>query len=300
MNHDIYSTEGLYRIVEKLDLSPVISKHVIYAPLIAAKAKAGHFVILRAREGGERIPVTLVDWNAANGTVTVIIQAIGKSTAEMNSFKQGDSFSDVAGPLGTPVEIKKYGTVLGVGGGVGIAELYPIARAFREAGNRVISVLGARSRELLILEAEMASISDKVIITTDDGSAGKKGLVTDAMQELYAAGEKIDAIFTIGPIIMMKFVGEASRPHGTPTFASLNPIMLDGTGMCGGCRVEVDGKARFACVDGPMFDAHRTNFDALMKRTAAYREHERQAFERHAEIHNCKIGLHSGRIDIEI
>jgi NAD(P)H-flavin reductase len=292
MKHDIYSTEGLYKIVEKQDLSPTISKHVIYAPLIAAKAKPGHFVILRSREGGERIPVTLVDWNPSNGTVTVIIQSIGKSTTEMNALKQGAFFSDVAGPLGTPVEIKKWGTVLGVGGGVGIAELYPIAKAYKEAGNKVISILGARNKDLLILEKEMEAISDKVIITTDDGSAGKKGLVTDAMKDLYAAGEKLDAIFTIGPIIMMKFVAEASRPHGTPTFASLNPVMLDGTGMCGGCRVEVGGKPKFACVDGPMFDAHLTNFDLLMKRTAAYREQERESLEIYAKDHNCRIGLH--------
>jgi NAD(P)H-flavin reductase len=292
MKHDIYSAEGLYRIVEKEELSPTISKHVIYAPLIAAKAKAGHFVILRAREGGERIPVTLVDWNPERGTVTVIIQAIGKSTSEMNAFKAGESFSDVAGPLGTPVEIKKYGTVLGVGGGVGIAELYPIARAFKEAGNKVISVLGARSKDLLILEKEMAGISEQVLVTTDDGSAGKKGLVTDAMKDLYAAGEKLDAVFTIGPIIMMKFVAETSRPHGMPTFASLNPIMLDGTGMCGGCRVEVGGKPRFACVDGPMFDAHQTNFDLLLKRAAAYRENEAESLARYARDHQCRIGLH--------
>jgi NAD(P)H-flavin reductase len=277
--------------VEKTEVSSTISRHVIYAPLIAAKARAGHFVILRARPGGERIPVTLVDWSPANGTITVIIQAIGKSTTEMNAFKQGDSFSDVAGPLGTPVEIKKYGTVLGVGGGVGIAELFPIARAFKEAGNSVVSILGARNKDLLILEKEMQSLG-RVIVTTDDGSAGKKGLVTDAMKEMYAAGEKIDAIFTIGPIIMMKFVGEASRPHGTPTFASLNPVMLDGTGMCGGCRVEVGGKAKFACVDGPMFDAHLTNFDVLMKRTAAYREQEKESLARYAKDHECRIGLH--------
>ena len=291
MKHDIYSTEGLYKIVEKTDLSPTISKHVIYAPLIAAKAKAGHFVILRSREGGERIPVTLVDWSPENGTVTVIIQAIGKSTAEMNTFRQGDSFSDVAGPLGTPVEIKNRGTVLGVGGGVGIAELFPIMRAFKEAGNKIISILGARNKDLLILEKEMAGLGE-VIVTTDDGSAGKKGLVTDAMKELYAAGRKPDAIYTIGPIVMMKFVGEASRPHGTPTFASLNPVMLDGTGMCGGCRVEVGGKPKFACVDGPMFDAHLTNFDLLMKRTAAYREQEKASLERYTQGHQCRIGLH--------
>lgn len=292
MKHDIYSTEGLYKIVEKQDLSPTISRHVVYAPLIAAKAKPGHFVILRTKEGGERIPVTLVDWSAEDGTVTVIIQSIGKSTTEMNALKQGDSFSDVAGPLGTPVEIKKWGTVLGVGGGVGIAELYPIARAYKQAGNKVISILGARNKELLILEKEMAAISDKVIVTTDDGSAGKKGLVTDAMKDLYAAGERLDAVFTIGPIIMMKFVAETSRPHGTPTFASLNPVMLDGTGMCGGCRVEIAGKPRFACVDGPMFDAHLTNFDLLMKRTAAYREQEKESLERYAKDHQCRIGLH--------
>ncbi len=291
MKHDIYSTEGLYKIVEKQDLSPTISRHVVYAPLIAAKAKPGHFVILRSREGGERIPVTLVDWSAESGTITLIIQGIGKSTSEMNALKQGDSFSDVAGPLGTPVEIKNWGTVLGVGGGVGIAELYPIARACKQAGNKVVSILGARNKDLLILEREMAELG-QVVVTTDDGSAGRKGLVTDAMKDLYAAGEKLDAIFTIGPIIMMKFVAETSKPHGTPTFASLNPIMLDGTGMCGGCRVEIAGKPKFACVDGPMFDAHLTNFDQLMKRTAAYREQEKESLERYSKDHQCRIGLH--------
>ena len=198
----------------------------------------------------------------------------------------------MAGPLGTPVEIKNYGTVVGVGGGVGIAELYPIARAFKEAGNRIISILGARSKDLLILEKEIGGISDKVLVTTDDGSAGKKGLVTDAMKDLYAAGEKMDAIFTIGPIIMMKFVAGTSLPHGTPTFASLNPVMLDGTGMCGGCRVEVGGRSRFACVEGPMFDAHQTNFDALLKRTAAYREQDKLSIEHYEKEHPCRIGLH--------
>ena len=291
MNHDIYSTEGLYKIVEKTDISETISKHVLFAPLIAAKAKAGHFVILRSREGGERIPVTLVDWSPENGTVTVIIQSIGKSTTEMNAFKQGDSFSDVAGPLGTPVEIKKWGTVLGVGGGVGIAELYPIAKAYKQAGNKIVSILGARNKGLLILEREMAELGE-IIVTTDDGSAGKKGLVTDAMNDLYAAGKGPDAIFTIGPIIMMKFVAQASLPHRTPTFASLNPVMLDGTGMCGGCRVEIGGKPKFACVDGPMFDAHQTNFDLLLKRTAAYRGQEKDSLERYAKGHQCRIGLH--------
>ncbi len=292
MNKNIYATDNLYRITAKEDLSPTISKHVIYAPLVANKAKAGHFVILRAREGGERIPVTLVNWDSKNGTITLIIQSLGKSTTEINAMKAGESFSDVAGPLGTPVEIKKFGTVLGVGGGVGIAELYPIARAFKEAGNKIISILGARSKDLLILEDDMRRISSEVIVTTDDGSAGTKGLVTDAMKALYAKGAIIDAIFTIGPIIMMKFVAETSRPHATPTFASLNPVMLDGTGMCGGCRVEVGGKPKFACVDGPMFDAHQTNFELLSKRTAAYKEHEKLSLERYMKDHDCQIGLH--------
>ncbi|MEI7482062.1 MAG: sulfide/dihydroorotate dehydrogenase-like FAD/NAD-binding protein [Elusimicrobiota bacterium] len=292
MNKNIYSTDNLYKIVVKEDLSTAISTHVIYAPLIANKAKAGHFVILRAREGGERIPVTLVNWDAKKGTITLIIQSLGKSTTEINAMKAGESFMDVTGPLGTPVEIKKYGTVLGVGGGVGIAELYPIARAFKEAGNKIISILGARSKDLLILEDDMRRISDSVIVTTDDGSAGTKGLVTDAMKTLYDRGEKIDAIFTIGPIIMMKFVAETSRPYKTPSFASLNPVMLDGTGMCGCCRVEVGGKPKFACVDGPMFDAHLTNFDLLSKRTAAYKEHEKLSLDEYTKTHECKIGLH--------
>ena len=292
MNRSIYSVENLYKILEKEELSAAVSKHVIYAPLIAAKARAGHFVILRAAEGGERIPVTLVEVSPENGTITLIIQSVGKSTLQMNGMKKGDSFLDVAGPLGAPVEIKKYGTVAGVGGGVGIAELYPIAKAFKEAGNKLVSILGARTRELLILEPEMRAISDEVIITTDDGSAGNKGLVTHALDGLYKRGEKLDLVVTIGPVIMMKFVAETSRPHKTATLASLNPVMLDGTGMCGGCRVEINGASKFACVDGPMFDAHQVNFDLLLKRTSAYADYEKLALAQYSKDHNCKIGLH--------
>jgi len=274
-------------IVSRKDYSSVVVRHEIYAPLIAAKAKAGNFVILRAKEGAERIPVTLVDWNAKAGTVTVIVQTIGKSTSLVNALKQGDSVQNIVGPLGVPVEIKKYGTVVCVGGGVGIAEMYPIARAFREAGNKIISVLGARTKDLVILEPEMRSVSDEVLITTDDGTLGEKGLVTNAIQKLHDRGENIGALFVIGPVIMMKVVGELTKPWNTPTFASLNPIMLDGTGMCGCCRVEVGGKTYLACVDGPMLDAHQVNFPLLLSRTRAYREAEQKCMDGYK--HECNL-----------
>lgn len=287
-----YKPQERYEIINKKDLSDVISEHDIYVPIIASSAKPGHFVILMKDEKSERIPVTLVDWDKEKGTIKVIIQSIGKSTAEINMMKKGDAFLNVAGPLGTPVEIKKLGTVVGVGGGVGIAELYPIAKAFKEVGNKVISILGARTKNLLILEEETRKISDEVLITTDDGSYGKKGVVTDALKELYQRGEKIDAVFTIGPLIMMKYVALTTKPYNTPTYASLNPIMLDATGMCGGCRVEIDGEFKFACVDGPMFDAHKVNFDSLIKRNNAFKEYEERSLKEFAEKHNCKIGLH--------
>lgn len=286
-----YKSQEKYEIIDKKDISSSISEHTIMAPLIAARAKAGNFVILMASEKGERIPVTLVDWSNSDGWIKVIIQGIGKSTIMMNQMKKGDFFAEVAGPLGTPVEIKKYGTVVGIGGGVGIAELYPIAKAFKDAGNKVISILGARTKELLILEKETALISDEIIITTDDGSYGKKGLVTDALKDL-SSREKIDAIFTIGPLPMMKFVALTAKEKNIPAFASLNPIMLDGTGMCGGCRVEIDGKPKFACVDGPMFDAHKTDFDALIRRTSAYKNQEKESLDNFTKEHKCKIGLH--------
>ena len=255
-------------ILVKENLSDVVVKFVIYKPLVAASAKAGQFVILRGREGGERVPVTLVDWDKEKGTITIIIQAIGKSTSMFNSFKQGEKFLNIAGPLGTPVEIKNYGTVAVVGGGVGIAEVYPIARAFKEAGNRVIAVLGARTKSLLILEDEMKALCDKTVSTTDDGSYGMKGMVTDAIQKLHDEGEKINAGFIIGPIPMMKFTSRLMDKLGMEPHASLNPIMLDGTGMCGCCRVTVEGKVRFACVDGPMFPSKTIDFDELIRRTS--------------------------------
>ncbi len=279
-------------ILVKENLSDVVVKFIVYKPLIAASAKAGQFVILRGREGGERVPVTLVDWDKEKGTITVIIQAIGKSTSMFNSFKQGEKFLNIAGPLGTPVEIKNYGTVAVVGGGVGIAEVYPIARAFKEAGNRVIAVLGARTKDLLILEKEMTDLCDKTVSTTDDGSYGMKGMVTDAIQKLHDEGEKINAGFIIGPIPMMKFTSRLMDKLGMEPHASLNPIMLDGTGMCGCCRVTVEGKVRFACVDGPMFPSKTIDFDELIRRTSEYRPLEAQSLQLYEKDHVCKCGLH--------
>lgn len=279
-------------ILERVQLNDVVVKFVIYKPLIAKSARAGQFVILRGREGGERVPVTLVDWDAQKGTITVIIQAIGKSTTLFNHLQQGERFLNVAGPLGTPVEIKNYGTVAVVGGGVGIAEVYPIARAFKEAGNKVIAVLGARNKELLILEPEMKALCDQIVSTTDDGSYGMKGMVTDAIQGLYDSGEKINAGFIIGPIPMMKFTSRLMDKLGMEPHASLNPIMLDGTGMCGCCRVTVEGKVKFACVDGPMFPSKTIDFDELIRRTSEYKPLEQQSLENYRKDHVCKCGLH--------
>ncbi len=281
-------------ILAREPLNEVVVKFVIYKPLIAKSAKAGQFVILRGHEGGERVPVTLVDWDAQKGTITVIIQAIGKSTSLFNSLQAGEQFLNVAGPLGTPVEIKNYGTVAVVGGGVGIAEVYPIARALKEAGNKVIAVLGARTKDLLILEPQMRALCDKTVSTTDDGSYGLKGMVTDAIQGLYDSGEKINAGFIIGPIPMMKFTSRLMDKLGMNPHASLNPIMLDGTGMCGCCRVTVEGKVKFACVDGPMFPSKTIDFDELIRRTSEYKPLEKESLEKyqHEKDHICKCGLH--------
>ncbi len=284
-----------YQIVKKENISDVICSFEIYAPLIASKAKAGQFIILRYGEEGERVPVTLVDWNPQKGTITAIIQAIGKSTLMFNNMNEDDCFSSVAGPLGLPVEIKNYGTVAVVGGGVGIAEVYPIAKALRDAGNRIVSILGARTKDLLILEEKMQGISDLLICATDDGSYGFKGMVTDALKSVVQGGEKINAGFIIGPIPMMKFTAKLMVELGIKPFASLNPIMLDGTGMCGCCRVIVDGQTKFACVDGPMFEASNIDFDNLMKRTAEYRPEEKESLDIYEESHKdhkCRIGLH--------
>jgi len=269
----------MFEIVEKEVLARGITKFVIKAPFVARKRKAGNFVIIRINEHGERIPLTIVDSNTSAGTITIIVQTIGKTTKLLSMQNTGDSLLDVAGPLGNPTPIHNYGQVVCIGGGVGTAEVYPIARALKEAGNRVITIVGAKSKDLVILEKELKEFCDEVIITTDDGTYGMKGLVTDALNEYLKRGEKVDAVYAIGPIIMMKAVSDFTKPLLIKTFVSLNPIMMDGTGMCGACRVTVAGSTKFACVDGPEFEGHEVNFDELIARNKTYLQQEQLSLE---------------------
>jgi ferredoxin--NADP+ reductase len=270
----------MYAIREARFIAPDVKLFRIEAPRVARKRKAGQFVILRVHEHGERIPITIADSSPERGDITIVVQGIGKTTKLLNSLDAGDSILDVVGPLGRPSEIDRYGTCCVIGGGVGAAIAYPTAVALKAAGNRVISILGGRTRDLVVLEDEIRAASDNVVVTTDDGSYGRKGLVTDALQKLIDDGESIDYVLAIGPIPMMKAVADTTRPHGIHTVVSLNSIMIDGTGMCGGCRVSVGGQSRFACVDGPEFDAHQVDFDVLRNRNAMYREAETEALER--------------------
>jgi len=269
-----------FKIIEARFLAPDVKLFRIVAPRIARKRQAGQFVIIRTHAEGERVPLTIADSDANDGTITIIVQGIGKTTKQLNSMTAGDCLADVVGPLGKPSEIELYGTVVVIGGGVGTAIAYPTAKALQSAGNHVISIVGARTKDLVILESEMRGISHELYVTTDDGSYAEKGFVTDKLKALMATGRKIDLVLAIGPIPMMRAVAETTRPHGIKTVVSLNPIMVDGTGMCGGCRVLVDGKSQFACVDGPEFDAHRVDFDMLTKRNAMYRDAERLALEK--------------------
>jgi ferredoxin--NADP+ reductase len=282
-----------HKIVAKEQLSQDVFTAEIEAPLIAQARKPGQFVIISINnEYSERIPLTIADADPQNGTIRLIWQRVGKTTAELADLRQGDEIANVSGPLGTPTHVEDFGTVVCVGGGIGNAPLLPIARALKGAGNKVISILGARTKELLILEDEFAKISDELIVTTDDGSYGRKALVTEPLKEVCQREQKPNQVFAIGPAIMMKFCCEVTKQFGVPTQVSLNTIMVDGTGMCGGCRVEVDGKPKFVCVDGPEFDGHKVNFDLMMKRLSAYREQEQKAHEQYKK-HRCKIGLDS-------
>ncbi|HXG93677.1 MAG TPA: sulfide/dihydroorotate dehydrogenase-like FAD/NAD-binding protein [Blastocatellia bacterium] len=275
-------------IIEKKTIAENIGRFVIEAPKIARKRKAGNFVIVRANEYGERIPLTIVDSDIERGTITLIVQSIGKTTHLLNSLRAGDLLADVIGPLGHPTPIDNFGTVVCIGGGVGAAEVLPIARALKDAGNRVISIIGARSANLLILENEMRQTSDELYLVTDDGSYGIHGLVTLPLQDLIEQGIRIDCIYAIGPMPMMRAVAKLTEPNKIKTFVSLNPVMIDGTGMCGGCRVIVGGKTKFACVDGPEFDAHEVDFDTLIMRNRAYAEQEREAMERFQAAQTAK------------
>ena len=278
----------MYRILEKQVLSDVTKLMVVEAPQVARKARAGQFVIVINDEHGERIPLTIADFDREAGTITLIFQEVGKSTMQMGAKEVGDTFLTVAGPLGHPTEIEQYGTVACVGGGVGIAPLYPIARALHQAGNHVISIIGARTQSLLFWEDKMAAVSDEMIVCTDDGSYKRKALVTEPLKELLEArGGEIARVWAIGPAIMMKFVSLTTKPYQVPTIVSLNTIMIDGTGMCGGCRVLLEEGAQFVCVDGPEFDGHKVNWDNLLARQAFYREEERAAVERWQ--HECRL-----------
>jgi ferredoxin--NADP+ reductase len=269
----------MFQIVEARFLAPDIKLFKIAAPIIARKRKAGQFVIVRVHERGERIPLTVADSELDTSTITIIVQGVGKTTKLMNTLEAGDCLCDVVGPLGKPSEVQRYGTVVVLGGGLGAAIAYPTAKALKAAGNHVISIVGARTKELVILESEVRAISDETYITTDDGSYAEKGFVTDKLKALIGAGRRLDFVLAIGPIPMMRAVAVVTRPHGIKTMVSLNPIMVDGTGMCGGCRVLVNNRSQFACVDGPEFDAHQVNFDVLTARNAMYREAERIALE---------------------
>ncbi|MCL1917400.1 MAG: sulfide/dihydroorotate dehydrogenase-like FAD/NAD-binding protein [Peptococcaceae bacterium] len=270
----------MYQVVGQKSLADSIVMLDIEAPAVAAKAKPGEFVIVRQFENSERIPLTIMDFDRVRGTVTIVVQDVGYSSALIAKAREGEAFVDFVGPLGRPTEIENYGTVLCVGGGLGIAPIFPIARALKEAGNHVISVLGARSKDLLILEEEMAGVSSEMVIMTDDGSHGQKGFVTHGIQSVLDRGVEVDVIWAIGPMIMMRSVANFTRPLGIKTIVSMNPIMVDGTGMCGACRLEVGGEMKFACVEGPEFDGHLVDFELAMKRAVFFKEEEALAYTR--------------------
>jgi len=278
----------MFKIVKKEILAPSLTKFVIEAPLIARKRRAGNFAIIRVNETGERIPLTIVDSDAETGTITLIVQTVGKTTKLMSLQEQGSYLLDVVGPLGNPTPIELYGTAVCIGGGVGTAEVFPIAKALKDAGNYVITIVGARNKELVILEDELRAFCDKVYITTDDGSYGRKGFVSEQLRDLLNSDWRIDVVYAIGPVIMMKVISEMTKPYNIPTFVSLNPIMMDGTGMCGACRVSVGGKMKFACVDGPEFDGHQVDFDELIKRNRTYIDLEKLSMEKF-ESELCRL-----------
>ena len=270
----------MFTIKRKEILNPTVTLMEIDAPLIAKKAQPGQFIILRVDEDGERIPLTVADYDRENGTVTIIFQIVGATTEKLNHLNEGDCLHDFVGPLGTPSHVEGLKKVAVIGGGVGCAIAYPVAKKLHELGAEVHSVVGFRNKDLVILEDAFAAVSDKLVIKTDDGSYGTKGLVTDALKELLESGEQYDEVIAIGPLIMMKFVCKLTKEYGIKTTVSMNPIMIDGTGMCGGCRLTVGGETKFACVDGPDFDGHLVDFDEAMERSTMYRAHEAQQREK--------------------
>ena len=269
----------MYRIVKKQVLNPTVTRMDIEAPLIAKKAEPGQFIILRVDEKGERIPLTVADFDREAGTVTIIFQIVGATTEKLNHLEEGDCLQDFVGPLGRPSETEGLKKVAVIGGGVGCAIAYPVAKKLHQQGTEVHSIVGFRNKDLVILEEEFRAVSDKLVMMTDDGSYGEKGLVTNALEKLIGEGETYDEVIAIGPLVMMKFVTQLTKQHNIKTVVSMNPIMIDGTGMCGGCRLTVGGKTRFACVDGPDFDGFEVDFDEAMARGTMYRDYERHAYE---------------------
>lgn len=269
----------MYRIVKKEVLNPTVTRMEIEAPLIAKKAEPGQFIILRVDEKGERIPLTVADFDRERGTVTIIFQIVGATTEKLNHLEEGDCLQDFVGPLGRPSETEGLKKVAVIGGGVGCAIAYPVAKKLHQQGAEVHSIVGFRNKDLVILEEEFRAVSSKFVMMTDDGSYGEKGLVTSALEKLIGEGETYDEVIAIGPLVMMKFVVKLTKEHNIKTVVSMNPIMIDGTGMCGGCRLTVGGKTKFACVDGPDFDGFEVDFDEAMARGTMYREFERHAYE---------------------
>ena len=274
----------MFRIVRKEELRPTVTLYEIEAPLVAKKAQPGQFIILRVDEMGESIPITINDYNPEKGTVTIIVQTVGATTEKLKRLNEGDCLQDFVGPLGKATETEGKKKVCVVGGGVGCAIAYPVLKKFHDDGAEVHAIVGFRSEDLVILEEDFKKSSDKLIVCTDDGSYGRKGLVTDALKELIEAGNQYDEVFAIGPMIMMKFVSKTTEPYGVPTTVSMSPIMIDGTGMCGGCRLAVGGEMKFACVDGPDFDGHKVDWDLAVKRNQMYRE-----FELHKHEETCNL-----------
>ncbi len=270
----------MYKVLLREDLVPTIHLFKVAAPAVARKAQAGQFVVIRIDEKGERIPLTIADWDRDEGTVTIVFMEVGTTTARLALLKAGDAIADFVGPLGVPTHVEKFGTVVCAAGGVGVAPISPVARELKNAGNKIISILGARSKDLIFWEDHLRRFSDQLIVTTDDGTYGRKGVVTEPLKELLESDEKIDRVVAIGPGVMMKFCCKTTEPFGVKTIVSLNSIMVDGTGMCGCCRVEVGGATKFACVDGPEFDGHRVDWDLLLARQRIYLDEEKRSFER--------------------
>lgn len=275
----------MYEILKKQNLAPSIKEFLISSPEIARKAQPGQFVVVRIDERGERIPLTIAEYDRDKGTITIVIQEAGKSTYQLGRLDSGDALSDVIGPLGRPTHMEDAGTVVCVGGGVGIPPIYPVARGLKEIGNKVISIIGARTKELVIWEEKIASVSDELYVTTDDGSYGRRGFVSDELQRLIEGGRELGLVFAVGPTLMMRAVSEVTRSYKIRTMVSLNPIMVDATGMCGVCRVSVGGKTKFVCVDGPDFDGHQVDFDQLLSRQRIYLPEEKKALQRYNSLH---------------